>query len=218
MHNALAQVMYPSPPWRLWGSAFVASFAVRTRDVVPLVPEPFTVRRVPGGLAMGYLAVWQYEPGSTVCCSELVAGVLVHYQSRTGMYVTHMGVDSTTSQRAGRDLWYLPKQHWQFEWNLEPPETSVRVWDGVRLVCIIRGAPPKALLWPLHTPLTFFTLCGTEVGVVTGDFDVRVARVPWKLQLGPSSPLMPLKPVGPVFTFALKGRAEIPALEMLPAE
>lgn len=212
---------YPLPPWRLWGSALVASFIVRAETAAALVPDPLTLVRLPGDLATGYVAAWRYVPGSTLEYNELVAGVLARYGNRFGFYVTHIGVDSERSQRAGRDLWYLPKQFWQFDWQLDQPETSLHVWEGARLVCAMNHVPVQTRLWPLQISLNFFTLRGRDVAIIPGTFDVRIANLPWRLQFGPDSPLAPLQPVGPAFltvTLALKGMVEVEALQVLDAE
>lgn len=206
---------YPPPPWTLWGSALVASFAVRAEAVAPLVPAPLKLVSIPGGLAIGYLAVCRYGPGSTLEYSELIAGVLVRHGLRPGPYVSHIAVDSHRSQRAGRELWHLPKQLWRFEWHLQPPQTSVRVWDGIRLVCAMSEAPHSTRLWPLRANLPFLNPIDDAIALLVGDADVRVAWVPWRLQIGPDGPLTAFQPVGPLLTAAVKGRIHVHPLQPL---
>ncbi|NJL34603.1 MAG: acetoacetate decarboxylase family protein, partial [Chloroflexaceae bacterium] len=145
------------------------------------------------------------------------AGTFVRYGSRFGLYVSHIGVDNDVSQRAGRELWYLPKHRWHFEWQHDELATSVRVWDGSRLVCAISDAPVKAAFWPLRTSVTFLNLRGTDVATITGKFNLGVAAIPWQFQPGPDGPLTLFKPIGRVFTFALKGTAEVQSLQVLDA-
>lgn len=208
---------YPPPPWTLWGSALVASFAVRAEAVAPLIPSSLKLVTIPGGLAIGYLAVCKYGPGSTLEYSELIAGILVRHGMRPGPYVTHIAVDSPRSQRGGRDLWHLPKQLWRFEWELEPPQTTVRVWDGVRLVCVLSEAPHAVRLWPLRMSLPFLNPIDDAVALLVGDADGRIARVPWRLQLGPDGPLTAFEPVGPKLTAVVKGRIHVHPLQPLDA-
>jgi hypothetical protein len=211
----LAEIYYPPPPWLLHGSALVATFPVRAAAVEAFTPAPLSLMRLPGGLAMGYLGVARYVPGSTLSYSELVAGVLVRHRTRFAPYITHIGVDSEPSQRAGRELWYLPKQLWQFEWELEQPEIGVRVWDGIRLVCAISGAPANARLLPLQMGLTFLNLRGTDAATFKGDFALRMAPRAWKLQIGPDGPLVPLAPAGRTFSFVIKGAVTLHGLHVL---
>lgn len=206
---------YPPAPWTQWGSALIATFAVRAEAVAALVPPPLTLLSLPGGLALAYLSVWRFGPGSTLEYSELVAGVVVRHGMRPGPYVTHIAVDSARSQRAGRELWHLPKQLWRFEWDFSPPQTSVRVWDGIRLVCAMSEVPLNARLWPLRTNLPFLNPIEDTMALLVGDAHVRVARVPWRLQLGPEGPLALFKPVGPLLTAVLKGRIHIQPLQPL---
>lgn len=212
--TALSRVSYPPPPWLLYGSALFASFRVQAERVAALIPPPLSLIRI-GSLAAGYLFVARYGPGSTLEYSELIAGTTVRYGRRFGLFVTHIGVDSQVSQRGGQELWYMPKHLWQFEWGNAPPETQVRVWDGTRLVCTLSGAPLKATFWTLHTSLTFLNLRGSDVAIITSEFDVGVAPIPWEFQLGPDGPLTPLTPIGRLVTFALKGGIEVQALHVL---
>jgi hypothetical protein len=172
---------------------------------------------LPGGLAVGYLAVWRYGAGSTLEYSELLAGVLARHRLRFSPYVTHIGVDSQPAQRAGRELWYLPKQLWSFEWDFEQPDTSVRVWDNSRLICTIGGVPTNTRFLPLQTSVTFLNTRGTKAATIRGDFDLRTAPVAWKLQIGRDSPLVPLAPAGRLLTLALKGTARVHGLEIVDA-
>jgi hypothetical protein len=213
--SALSPIYYPPPPWLLHGSAMAASFAVAADAVAELVPEPLRLVTMWGGLAFGYLGVARYGLGSTLPYSELVAGVMVRHGSRFGPYVTHIGVDNETAQRAGRELWYLPKQLWQFAWELEQPERSVHVWDGARLVCRISGVPANARLLPIHTTVNFINMRGTDVATISGDFDLRMAHASWRLQLGPDGPLTALRPRGPLLTIVTKGVIDVHPLQVL---
>lgn len=211
----LARRSSPPPPWRLWGSALVATFAVRAAAVRPFIPAPLSLLSLPGGLATGYIGVWRYGAASTLQYSELVAGVLVRHRWRVAPYITHIGVDSLPAQQAGREYWYLPKQLWQFEWQFGELENGVHVWEGSRLVCAISEVPINAGLWPLRRSISFLTMRGEDVALITGDFDVRMAYTPWKLQPGPDSPLLPLKPTGPVATLVLKGVVDVHPLQVI---
>jgi hypothetical protein len=211
--TVLSRIYYPPAPWLLRGSALAATFAVRAEAVAGLVPEPLKLVRVPFGLAMGYIGVARYSIGSTLEYSELVAGVVARYQNHIGPYVTHIGVNRSIAQRAGRELWYLPKQLWHFEWVFDQPETSVRIWDGVRLVCSISEAPLEATFWPFRNRLSFLNLRGTDVALIPGDFNLGLATLTCKLQIGPDGPLTPLKPVGPLVTVAAKGTVEVLPLQ-----
>ncbi len=203
---------YPPPPWMLWGSALTATFAVRAAAVAAFVPAPLKLLTLPRGLAIGYLAIWRYGPGSTLEYSELIAGVLVRHKTRPGPYVTHIAVDNPRSQRAGREIWHLPKQLWRFEWEFDPKATSVQVWDGVRLVCRASNAATSARLWPVRANLPFLNPVGENITLLIGDADVRVSPLSWRLQLGNDGPLASFAPVGPVVTAVVKGNVQVPPL------
>ncbi len=213
--TALLTHGYPPPPWTLWGSALAASFLVRSSAVEDLVPPPLKLLTLPGSRAFGQLAIARYGPGSTLEYSELIATVLVRHGVRIASYVTHIAVDNFRSQCGGREIWHLPKQFWRFEWHLEPPEASIRVWDGVRLVCSLTRAPLNARFWPVRTRLPVLVPTGEKVSLLLSEIDARFARVAWQLQPGPDSPLAAFKPAGRLLTTAMKGRLHIPALQPL---
>ncbi len=206
---------YPPPPWTLWGSALAASFLVQSSAVEGLVPPPLKLLKLPGSRAFGQLAIARYGAGSTLEYSELIATVLVRYGVRIASYVTHIAVDNSRSQRGGHEIWHLPKQFWRFEWNLEPPEAGVRVWDGARLVCAINRAPLNARFWPIRTRLPVLVPTDEGVSLLSSEIDARFARVAWQLQPGPDGPLAGFKPAGRLLTTAMKGRLHIPALQPL---
>jgi hypothetical protein len=110
-------------------------------------------------------------------------------------------------------MWYLPKHFWRFDWRFSQHETSVHVWDGARLVCAVEGVPANTRLFPLRWSSSVLNTYGAVVGTIPVDLDLRVASVPWELKLSPESPLQPLAPQGRLFTFVLKGVAEVRAFE-----
>jgi hypothetical protein len=210
-NTALAH-SYPPPPWTLAGSFLNASFALRAKAVAALVPEPLKLVTLPGGLALGSVTIGRYGPGSTLEYNELIAAVAVRYGRRPGIYVTHIGVDNNASLRGGRELWNLPKQLWRFEWEFDPLRISLRVWDGVNLVCAISEVSHSARLWPLRGPLTTFTVRNGIVAVIPSEGDMRCNRTPWRWQPGPDSPLALFQPAGPMLTTVARGRMYVQPL------
>jgi hypothetical protein len=189
----------------------VASFRVRASAVAALVPAPLSLVRFPGDLALGYLAAWRYGSGSTLEYSELLSGVLARHRFTVAPFVTHIGVDTRVAQRAGREHWHLPKQHWSFEWYFDASETSLRVWDGSALVCMLGGVPVNTRMLPLQTSVTFLNMHDHRPATISGQFDIKLATVTMQVQVGPDGPLAPLLPRGRLLSVALKGRATVPA-------
>jgi hypothetical protein len=216
--SALAQVYYPPPPWLLRGSGLVLSFRVRASAVAALVPAPLSLVRLPGDLALGYLAAWRYGSGSTLEYSELLTGVLARHRFTVAPYVAHIGVDTRIAQRAGHEHWHLPKQLWSFEWHFDESETGLRVWDGPMLVCTIGGVPVNTRMLPLQTNVTFLQMYDHRPATITGQFDVRIATVGMQVQVGPDGPLAPLLPRGRLLSIALKGTATVPAPTIIEIE
>lgn len=196
---------YPPPPWTLMGSVLVAAYPVAAAAAAAYVPDRLKLVTVPGGRAMAYLAVARYGPGSTLEYSELIAGFLVRQGARVGPFISHMAVDNPRSMRGGIDHWQLPKRLWGFEWHVGKDEAEVRVWDGVTLICSISEAPSNARLWPIRFTVPFFNYA-SDLLLINCDFSIRMTRAPWKLQVGPSSPLTGHHPAGPVLTTIGRGK------------
>lgn len=209
---------YPPAPWTMWSSVVFASFAVRAKAVASLVPPPLELMRMPGGLALAYLAVGRHDPPSTIESSELLAGVLVRHASRLAPapHVLYNGVDNRRSQRGGYALWHLPRQLWQFEWHTGTIEHQVHIWDGTRLVCSISKIPIKTRLLPVSFRTTLLNVIEEgEVALIVADLKVRIARAAWQFQPGPDGPLAAFKPVGPMISSIVKGYAQLEPLQPL---
>lgn len=203
---------YPPAPWTLRGSALLAMFAVRAADVAALVPPPLTLVTLPGGLATAYIAFGRYGPGSTLEYNEVIAGLFVRHGLRPGPCVTHIAADSLRSQQGSREIWRLPKQIYQFEWETDDLRAALRVWRGVTLVCSATEIPLNARMLPLRSNVPFLHVADGEPALLRGDFDLRVSRVPWELQIGPDGPLQAFAPVGRVFTSVARGSVTVQPL------
>jgi hypothetical protein len=205
---------YPPPPWTLMGSVMVAAYPVAADTAAGFVPEPLKLVTVPGGRAMAYLAIARYGPGSTLEYSELIAGFLVRHGARVNPFISHIAVDNPRSMRGGIDHWQLPKRLWGFEWHVGKDEAEVRVWDGVTLICSISEAPSNARLWPVRMTVPFFNFAH-NLQLINCDFSLRTTRVPYKVQVGPSSSLSGHRPAGPLLTTI--GRGKVVAHGPVPA-
>lgn len=216
--SEITRIYYPPPPWLLQGSALFATFGVpleRIEQLGTVLPEPLSLVSLPGRVAMGYLLINRYTFGSTLEYSELIAGLVVRRGYRLGPYILQAGVDNERAQRAWRDLWRLPRQLWHFAWNFSQPETSVQVWDGLRLVCTLSGIPQKTRLFPLSLTTSTYAQVGGQLVTLPSDLSVRVARTTWHLQVGPDGPLATLQPASHLVTFVVKGMVELQPPEII---
>jgi hypothetical protein len=205
---------YPPPPWTLMGSVMVAAYPVAADAAAGFVPTPLKLVTAPGGRAMAYLAIARYGPGSTLEYSELIAGFLVRHGARVSPFISHVAVDNPRSMRGGIDHWQLSKRLWGFEWQVGKDAAEVRVWDGVTLICSISEAPSNARLWPVRMTVPFFNFANGPQ-LINCDFALRTTRVPYKVQVGPSSPLTGHHPAGPLLTTI--GRGKVVAHAPVPA-
>ncbi len=214
--TSLARITYPAPPWVLWGSMLVATFLLRADAVRERIPDPLQLITLPGGFAMGFIAVSRYTAGSTREYSEVLAGTVVRYHNHYGPFITESGVDDRQAQMGGQEIWKLPRQLWRFDWEFDERETRVRVWDGVRLVLQISDVPTQARLFPSSLHASMLNAVAGQAALIPGTYMIRATSAAWNLQLPPDSPLAYLRPTSPIATLIIKGVADVDALKVLP--
>jgi hypothetical protein len=133
--DASVSVKYPSPPWKLQGQLYGSIWAVPARLFRAELPPEFkaviNLGRV--GVFAGFV---DYQPGSTLSYHELIAGVVIQRRGKLRYWfnVTHMYVDSVPSMQGGREVWGVPKQlanfDYQFARNNRDLKAIARDADG----------------------------------------------------------------------------------------
>lgn len=128
---------YPQAPWKLKGHGFLSLHWVEIDRVRPLIPKNLQIFSFFPGKTLGGVYVGSYEDGSTLRYSELIGvPALIHHQGKIGAWISHIYVDNPDSMAGGRDIWGLPKEMAQFEWETA---SSVTVQQGDRPLCRLRS-------------------------------------------------------------------------------
>lgn len=132
-------VSYPPEPWVLHGRACLSVWAV---PVTALPPLPVRAVAVFGRAVVGTAFVDYRPPG--LAYRELVAAVLVRHGVRLGVSITRIWVDSPASRAGGRELWGIPKELAEFDWD-RGLTASAR--DAGGTIASVRATPRRRGLW-----------------------------------------------------------------------
>jgi acetoacetate decarboxylase len=137
---------YPPAPWHLYGTAFQTFQLIDLERSRALVPAEFEIVSVLPGKTLGGLYLSVYEGNSTLIYHELivVAG-LVRYRNQIGSWISHIYVDHPASVAGGRNIWGLPKELAEFEWD----EERVKVTQEDSLLCNVQHGQSGLPLSPM---------------------------------------------------------------------
>lgn len=150
---------YPPAPWTLGGRAWVGLF----RSDEP-VPAPAGLRSVFGSRWLAVILA-RYLVG-TLRYNELVIGPPVRCGLRIGVWVAGIWVDDEASYHAGRQIWGLPKELAEFQWDND----GVRICDRQGLITVLRFGRGRIGICPVLVP-------AVGVGRIEGRFARTTARV-----------------------------------------
>lgn len=129
---------YPSAPWHLKGQGILTVNSLDIDRVRPLIPAQLNIIPVLPGQTLGGVYVAQYSSGSTLEYNELiVVSGIVRYSNRVGFWISHIYVDNPDSVAGGREIWGLPKQLAQFNWNFQN-QPQVDIYENDRHLCSLR--------------------------------------------------------------------------------
>ncbi|TQM79080.1 acetoacetate decarboxylase [Saccharothrix saharensis] len=188
-------VSYPPEPWELHGHACVSVWLVRTTALPPLPVRPVTVL----GRAVVGTAFVDYRPPG-MAYHEVLAAVLVRRGARFGVSITRIWVDSPASRAGGRELWGIPKDLAEFEWD---GDLAASARDGHGPIAAVRARSPRV---GVRLPVAGSTWQAFGDGVArtplraTGR--VTPVRVTWQVE--PSGPLGWLLPHRPLLGLVVR--------------
>lgn len=126
---------YPPPPWTLKGHGFLNLHLLDIEHVRPTIPSELAIVPVFPGKTIGGVFVASYSADSVMPYNELIiVSGLVSYAGKIGSWISHIYVDHPDSVAGGREIWGLPKELAQFQWNLAK-HPSVQVKQDDRTLC-----------------------------------------------------------------------------------
>ena len=120
----------PTIPWIQYGNAFVQEYQIPLALAKQCVPSEFKVveTRAGSGVTIGSLYIAKYDNRSSVEYSELIfICATVEYKGQKGKWVSSIYVDNKIAQKAGIEVWGLPKQLATFQWTQSPSSGVERV-------------------------------------------------------------------------------------------
>ncbi|MDX2240524.1 MAG: acetoacetate decarboxylase family protein [Leptolyngbyaceae cyanobacterium bins.302] len=185
---------YPPAPWLIQGYGFLNLHLLDIERSRPLIPAEFSMIPVFPGKTAGGIFVTCYDGSDSVMqYSELiVVSGLVAHAGKIGFWVSHIYVDNPNSVAGGRDIWGLPKELAQFEWNLAGlPQVAVKQDDRplCRLACQWRS-----FSLPLPTiSAPVFSKLGADPLLFTAEGKFNVQVIGTALEIPEASPLAPLE-------------------------
>ena len=135
---------YPQAPWTLKGYAIKTLQLLDIDRVRPFIPSELNIISVWPGKTLGGVYLSYYGSDSVLEYSELivVAG-LISYSGKFGGWVSHIYVDNSDSIAGGREIWGLPKEMAEFNWE---QDKRVTVRQGDRLLCSLNYNKPSFAL------------------------------------------------------------------------
>lgn len=157
---------YPSAPWTLRGFALQTIQPVDVDRVRSSIPGELEIVSIFPGKTIGGIYVSSYGTGSTLQYSELiVVSALVRQGARLGAWISHIYVDNVDSIAGGRDIWSLPKENAQFDWQPGKPH-CVTVRQDDRILCRLNTnwqiGIPNISLPALPIPIALGTFSATD--------------------------------------------------------
>lgn len=109
---------YPQAPWILQGDAVQTLHLVNVEQVRSLVPLELDIISVWPGKTVASVYLSYYGSNSVLEYSELIiVPAVVSYQGKIGSWISHIYVDHVDSVAGGREIWGLPKELADFEWQ-----------------------------------------------------------------------------------------------------
>ncbi|GAB2980168.1 acetoacetate decarboxylase family protein [Saccharothrix stipae] len=189
-------VSYPPEPWQLHGRAWVSVWLVRATALPPLPVRPVTLF----GRAVVGTAFVDYRPPG-MAYHELLAAVLVREGPRFGVSITRIWVDSPASRAGGRELWGIPKESAEFEWD---GDLAASAGDAHGPIASVRaGSPRFGVRLPAATSTWQAFGRGLARTPLRASGHVAPVGVVW--DVAPAGPLAWLLPHRPLLGLAVRG-------------
>jgi hypothetical protein len=197
-----AQTDYPPPPWRLNASAYISIWRLPMDRLASTLSPAVRPVRVGRKLLIAAGFVF-YERGSDLEYNELFLGILTRNAGRIGITIPLIWVDSPISQRAGRELWSIPKQLARFE--ASSSNGPFRAATADQRLGQVRFERRAAL--PFRIPITIAILQQVDVAKVhrtamTASTSIELGTAEWTIPEG--SPLRPLAAFAPLLSMRLR--------------
>lgn len=187
---------YPQTPWTLQGYAFQTLHLLDIDSVRPLIPSELQIISIWPGKTLGGVYLSYYGTRSALEYSELIviAG-FVSYAGKFGGWVSHIYVDDSDSVAGGREIWGLPKELADFNWE----DNQVTVRQGNRILCRL-NYNHQSFGWRQRLGASSFSTLGSNILVFPAELEARLGLVSSKLKVPAESPFAGLNMSQPLLT------------------
>ncbi|MBW4565737.1 MAG: acetoacetate decarboxylase family protein [Mojavia pulchra JT2-VF2] len=176
---------YPQAPWTLQGYAIQTLHLVNIDQVRSLVPSELDIISVWPGKTVASVYLSYYGSGSMLEYSELiVAPAIVGYRGKIGGWVSHIYVDDVNSVAGGREIWGLPKELADFNWE---KGERVTVSQGNRKLCTL-NYNQQTLAWRQWLGASSFSAMGADLLIFPAQFESRLGLIGSQLEVPAESP------------------------------
>lgn len=206
----------PPPPWTLKGYGLQTFHLLHVEQVQSYLPPDLTIVQVLPGLTVGMIYVASYSAASVMPYNELiVVNAIASYQGKVGAWISHIYVDNPDSVRGGREIWGLPKELADFNWQTgQSPQVQVSQDDRMlcSLTCKWRSASFPGFQFPVGAPI--LSKLGTQFLTFPGQGNLGLHIAGIDLQIPPESPFAPMNFGQPWMSFysdPLRFTAGVPA-------
>lgn len=182
---------YPPAPWVLRGFAMQTVQPVDIDRVRTHIPSELEIVSFFPGKTLGGIYVATYGTGSALQYSELiVVSALTRQADRFGAWISHIYVDNPDSVAGGREIWGLPKELANFEWQLGKPH-CVTVWQQGRRLCKF-NANWQLPGVPIPFTLGSFSHFDTNLLWFSAESRLRLSAIGAVVEIPPESPFYSL--------------------------
>ncbi|GAA6620948.1 acetoacetate decarboxylase family protein [Scytonema sp. NUACC26] len=176
---------YPQAPWILNGYAFLTGHLINIERVRHSIPKELEIIAVLPGKTLGGIYISYYGKGSELEYSELiVVPALVGYQGKVGGWVSHIYVDNPESVAGGREIWVLPKEMAEFNWE---KGERITVRQGNRTLCTLNYKKPL-FTWKQWFGASSFSAKNTNLLCFSAEMEARLGLIGSKLEIPTESP------------------------------
>jgi acetoacetate decarboxylase len=189
---------YPATPWYLEGYAVQTLHLVDINHIRHLIPSQFQIISVFPGKTIGGLYLSKYAANSVLEYSELIViPGLVSYRGKIGGWVSHIYVDNLDSIAAGREIWGLPKEFADFDWQVD---RRVVVKQGKNILCSLNYNKQSLFAWRQWFAWSSFSLKDMAILSFPFEFEFKFGLVNSKLEVPFESPFSSLNLKNPLLT------------------
>jgi acetoacetate decarboxylase len=184
-------MVYPSAPWTLQGDALQTLQPVDIDRVRSTVPTELDIAAVFPGKTLAGIYLASYQIGSALIYSELiVVSALIRYADRLGAWISHIYVDNPDSVAGGREIWGLPKELAEFDWQPGKPH-AVTVRQGDRVLCRLDSTWQLPGI-PVPFALGGFSMQDDKFLWFPAKSSLRLSAIGASVQVPPESPFASL--------------------------